>query len=98
MLFIPAAAVRTTSINANEAESRPAARFDRLGMTGGPIEITDLPPATGPNPYPMTLGFEASLIGSAWLLNWIDPIYDVSTDWKTDWAVYFVLIGWSLWN
>jgi uncharacterized protein (DUF2126 family) len=42
-------------INANEAESRRAARFDRLGMTGGPIEITDLPPATGPNPYPVTL-------------------------------------------
>ncbi len=42
-------------INANEAEARRAARFDTLGMTGGQIEITDLPPATGPNPYPVTL-------------------------------------------
>jgi uncharacterized protein (DUF2126 family) len=42
-------------INTNEAESRRAARFDNLAMTGGRIELTDLPPATGPNPYPVTL-------------------------------------------
>ncbi len=42
-------------INANEAESRRAARFDTLGMVGGAIDVPDLPPATGPNPYPVTL-------------------------------------------
>ncbi len=45
----------TFPINANEAESRRAARFDADGMTGGRIEITELPPATDPNPYPVTL-------------------------------------------
>jgi uncharacterized protein (DUF2126 family)/transglutaminase-like putative cysteine protease len=42
-------------INANEAESRRAARFDTLGMLGGEIDVPDLPPMTGPNPYPVTL-------------------------------------------
>lgn len=42
-------------INANEAEARRAARFDTLGMTGGPIETIEPPPASGPNPYPVTL-------------------------------------------
>ena len=42
-------------INANEAEARRAARFDTLGMTGGPVEMIDTVPAAGPNPYPVTL-------------------------------------------
>ncbi len=42
-------------INANEAESRRVARFTLLGMTGGTIDSIDVPPAVGPNPYPVTL-------------------------------------------
>ncbi len=42
-------------INANEAESRRAARFSFLGMTGGPIESYRVPPDTQSNPYPVTL-------------------------------------------
>ena len=42
-------------INALEAESRRAARFEARGFTGGPIRITDMPPSTAPNPYPVTL-------------------------------------------
>jgi uncharacterized protein (DUF2126 family) len=42
-------------INANEAESRRAARFEAVGMTGGTIESFRAPPATHPTPYPITL-------------------------------------------
>lgn len=42
-------------INANEAESRRAARFDALGMTGGTFEIVNAPPSTRSTPYPVTL-------------------------------------------
>ena len=42
-------------INANEAESRRAARFSFLGMTGGPIESYQAPPSTEVAPYPVTL-------------------------------------------
>ncbi len=42
-------------INANEAESRRAARFESVGMTGGIIETVAAPPSTHPTPYPVTL-------------------------------------------
>ncbi len=42
-------------INANEAESRRAARFESRGMTGGVIESVASPPSTHPTPYPVTL-------------------------------------------
>jgi uncharacterized protein (DUF2126 family) len=42
-------------INANEAESRRAARFERLGMRGERIEIPALPSAPQPAQYPVTL-------------------------------------------
>lgn len=42
-------------INAKEAESRRAARFDQFTMTGGEIVIPNLPPRTGSEPYPITM-------------------------------------------
>ena len=45
----------TFPINAYEAETRRAARFETRGFTGGQIDVTDMPPQTDPNPYPVTL-------------------------------------------
>lgn len=42
-------------VNANEAEARRAARFQRQSMLGGHIEIKRPPPHPGPDPYPVTL-------------------------------------------
>lgn len=42
-------------INANEAESRRAARFESTGLTGGKIEVPPMAPPRGHNPYPVTL-------------------------------------------
>jgi uncharacterized protein (DUF2126 family) len=42
-------------INANEAEARRAARFDTLWMTGGKVEVVELPGRGGPDPFPVTL-------------------------------------------
>jgi uncharacterized protein (DUF2126 family) len=42
-------------INANEAESRRAARFEARGMTGGVIESPMDVPSTRPTPFPVTL-------------------------------------------
>lgn len=42
-------------INAKEAESRRAGRFNARTMTGGPIEAPRLPPRPGPAPYPITM-------------------------------------------
>ncbi len=42
-------------VNANEAESRRATRFDALGLDAGQIDITETPMLVGPNPYPVTL-------------------------------------------
>ncbi|TWT86118.1 transglutaminase family protein [Neorhodopirellula pilleata] len=42
-------------INAKEAESRRAARFDAFTMTGGEIQVPNLPPRTGNEPYPVTM-------------------------------------------
>ncbi len=42
-------------INANEAESRRASRFEARGMTGGIVETVKSPPPTRPTPYPLTL-------------------------------------------
>jgi uncharacterized protein (DUF2126 family) len=50
-------------INANEAESRRAARFESLGMTGGPIEVPPSIPPVGHNPYPVTLDLRRALRG-----------------------------------
>ena len=50
-------------INANEAESRRASRFDTFGLTGSKIEMTSPPPMTGPNPYPVTLDLRRFMMG-----------------------------------
>jgi len=42
-------------INALEAESRRAARFEPHGFTGGRIDLPNWPPSTSPNPYPVTM-------------------------------------------
>lgn len=42
-------------INANEAESRRAARFDANRVTGGRLDIIDAPGVDFANPYPVTL-------------------------------------------
>ncbi|EMI42615.1 DUF2126 domain-containing protein [Rhodopirellula sp. SWK7] len=42
-------------INAKEAESRRAARFDAFTMTGGEIVVPNLPPVVGSEPYPVTM-------------------------------------------
>ncbi len=42
-------------VNANEAESRRAARFDSLGMAGGQVAMLEALPHRGSNPYPVTL-------------------------------------------
>ncbi|MEM6778244.1 MAG: transglutaminase family protein [Planctomycetota bacterium] len=42
-------------VNAKEAESRRAGRFDRRTMHGGPIVVPSLPPRSGAAPYPMTM-------------------------------------------
>jgi uncharacterized protein (DUF2126 family)/transglutaminase-like putative cysteine protease len=42
-------------INAKEAESRRAARFDPFTMTGGEMIVPNLPAQTGSEPYPVTM-------------------------------------------
>lgn len=42
-------------INAVEAESRRAARFETMGFEGGLLDIPNLPPPTGNQPHPVTL-------------------------------------------
>ncbi|MCA9136458.1 MAG: transglutaminase family protein, partial [Planctomycetales bacterium] len=41
-------------VNANEAETRRAARFHTHTLTGGRIVIPDLPPVHAPNDFPVT--------------------------------------------
>ncbi len=41
-------------INASEAETRRATRFDAGTVTGGVVDVPPLPPTTGPNEYPIT--------------------------------------------
>ncbi|MEM6472011.1 MAG: transglutaminase family protein [Planctomycetota bacterium] len=41
-------------INANEAESRRAARFHSGTLTGGRLHVPDLPPVSAPNDFPIT--------------------------------------------
>ncbi|TVP97079.1 MAG: transglutaminase family protein [Planctomycetaceae bacterium] len=45
----------TFPINASEAEARRASRFRTDGMSGGPIEVPELPPSIEGNPFPVTL-------------------------------------------
>lgn len=42
-------------INAKEAESRRAARFDAFTLTGGEIKVPPLPTFHGSEPYPLTM-------------------------------------------
>ncbi len=48
-------------INANEAESRRVARFERLGMLGRRMELPALPPHPQPSHYPITLDLRRHL-------------------------------------
>ncbi|MEL7338489.1 MAG: transglutaminase family protein, partial [Planctomycetota bacterium] len=41
-------------VNANEAETRRAARFHTNTLTGGRLVIPDLPPVESPNDFPIT--------------------------------------------
>jgi uncharacterized protein (DUF2126 family) len=47
-------------INANEAESRRAARFHSGTMTGGRLVVPDLPPVKAPNDFPVTFDLRVS--------------------------------------
>ncbi|MCO8120295.1 transglutaminase family protein [Stieleria sp. TO1_6] len=47
-------------INANEAESRRAARFHSGTLTGGRLVIPDLPPIDAPNDFPITFDLRRS--------------------------------------
>lgn len=48
-------------INANEAESRRASRFEPATVTGGEITIPDMPPSANPTEYAVTLDMRRAL-------------------------------------
>jgi uncharacterized protein (DUF2126 family) len=51
-------------VNANEAEARRSARFEKRGLRGGRVELPDLPPHPGVDPYPLTLDLRRFPVGA----------------------------------